>query len=136
MGLSLHATDSQREAIVTFHTLGMSVSYDRVMDVRMGFAQAVSKRWAEDGVVVPSNAKRKVLVTNAADNLDEPRHFEYHGTAITLTSHVSDNNMREDPPPLSLDVPGDCAVVPYIDEYAGDITLSPMDVRSVRPTFA
>ena len=50
----------------------MSVSYNRVMDVRRGFAQDVSKRWAEDGVVVPSNTKRKVLVTNAADNLDEP----------------------------------------------------------------
>ena len=106
------------------------------MDVRRGFAQDVSKRWAEDGVVVPSNTKRKVLVTNAADNLDEPWHFEYHGTAITLTSHVCHNNMRENPPPLSLDVPSDCAIVPYIDEYADDITLSPMDVRSVSPTFA
>lgn len=52
--------------------------------------------------------------------------------------------MREDPPLLRLDVPGenaiqlpaDCAVVPYIDEYAGDITLSSVDVRSVGPTFA
>ena len=83
-------------------------------------------------------------MTSAADNLDEPRGIEYHGTAITLTSHVSHDNMREDPTPLSLDVtektaiqlPGDCAVVPYIDEYAGDITLSPMGVRSVRSIFA
>ena len=30
------------------------------MDVRRGFAQNVSKPWAEDGVVVPNNAKRKV----------------------------------------------------------------------------
>jgi len=52
--------------------------------------------------------------------------------------------VREDPPPLSLDVleetaiqlPGDCAVVPYIDEDAGDNTLSSMDLRSVRSTFA
>ena len=52
--------------------------------------------------------------------------------------------MREDPPPLSLDVleetaiqvPDDCAVVPYIDEDAGEITLSSVDVRSVRSPFA
>ena len=52
--------------------------------------------------------------------------------------------MREDPAPISLDVleeteiqlPGDCAVVPYIDEDDGDITLSSMDLRSVRSTFA
>ena len=67
VGLSLHATDQQKEAIVTFHALGMSVSYDRVMDVRRGFARAVSKRWAEDGVVVSTNAKRKVFVTSAVD---------------------------------------------------------------------
>ena len=66
-GLSLRATDRQKGAIVTFHALGMSVSYDRVMDVRRGFARAVSKRWAEDGVVVSTNAKRKVFVTSAVD---------------------------------------------------------------------
>ena len=52
--------------------------------------------------------------------------------------------MRGDPSPLSLDVleeitiqlPGDCAVVPYIDEDAGDIALSSMDLRSVRLSFA
>ena len=84
----------------------MSVSFDCVMDVRRGFAQAVSKQWAEDGVVVPNSAKWKVFVTSTADNLDEPRCFEYHGTAITLISHVSHDtdSMRENHPPLSLDV--------------------------------
>ena len=124
----------------------MPVSYDRVMDVRRGFARAVSQRWAEDGVVVPTNAKQKVFVTSAADidNIDEPECFEFHGTAIILTSHVSPNDKREDSQPLSLEVPGknaiqlpgNCAVVPNIDEYAGDITLSSVDVRSVRSSFA
>ena len=67
VGLSLHATDGQKGAIVTFHDLGMSVSYDPVMDVSGGFARAVSKRWAEDGVVVSNNAKRKVFVTSEVD---------------------------------------------------------------------
>ena len=122
----------------------MPVSYDRVMDVRRGFARAVSQRWAEDGVVVPTNAKQKVFVTSAADNTDDPECFEFHGTTIILTSHVCHDNKREDSPSLSLEVPGgnaiqfpgNCAVVPNIDEYAGDITLSSVDVRSVRSTFA
>jgi len=123
-----------------------SASFARVTDVRRGFARAVSKRWAEDGVVVPNSAKWKVFVTSTADNLDEPRCFEYHGTAITVISHVSHDtdSMRENHPPLSLDVleetaiqvPDDCAVVPYIDEDAGEITLSSVDVRSVRSPFA
>ena len=38
-----------------FHALGISVLYDQVMDVRRGLAQAVSRLFADEGVVVPSN---------------------------------------------------------------------------------
>ena len=82
VGLSLHVTDRQNGAIVTFRALGMSVSYGRVMDVRRGFARAVSKRWAEDGVVVPTDAKWKVFVTNAVGSHDESGYFVFHNTAI------------------------------------------------------
>ena len=40
------------------------------MDVRKAFARAVSRRWVEDGVVVPTNSKRRVFVTSAVDNLN------------------------------------------------------------------
>ena len=80
----------------------MSVSYDRVMDVRRGFAQDVSKRWAEDRVVVFSNAKRKVF-----------EHVQQTALMSPTLSHVSHDNMREDPPPLSLDVTGEkCDLAP------------------------
>ena len=41
------------------------------MNLRKSFAQAVSKQWADDGVAVPTNAKRGVFVTGAVDNIDE-----------------------------------------------------------------
>lgn len=113
------------------------------MDVRKDFARAVSKQWAEDGVVVPTNTKRRVFVTGAVDNLDESGRYEFHGTAMTLTSHLSHDNMGEDPPPLKLDLPEDApirlpdnyAIVPYIDEYAGDIILQPTPHGQGRPVF-
>ena len=43
----------------------MAVSYDRVMDVRNGLAISVPKRFAEDGVALPSNIKRGVFTTAA-----------------------------------------------------------------------
>ena len=143
VGLKLHVNDRQKGNINTFHALGMSVSYDRVMDVRKSFAKAVSKRWAEDGVVVPTNMKRRVFVTSAVDNLDESGHCEFHGTTMTLTSHSTHDNMGEDPPPLSLDphegtpvqLPNDYGIVPYVDEYAGYIKLPQMDKELARPTF-
>lgn len=40
----------------------------------------------------------------------------------------------DDPEETTIRLPGDYAIVQYIDEY-GDITLSSVDVSSVRPTF-
>ena len=80
MGLKLHANDCQKRTISTFHALGISVSYDRVMDVRRGLALSVSRRFAEDGVVVPSNIKRGVFTTGGVDNIDESGRIGFHGT--------------------------------------------------------
>ena len=144
IGLKLHASDRQKGTINTFHSFGMSVSYDRVMDVRRGLALAVSRQFAKDGVVVPSNIKRGVFTTGGVDNIDESGRIELHGTAISLTNHLTHENIGVSPPPLTLDVvegttiklPDDFAIVPYIDEYAGDITLSSIPDETARPAFA
>ena len=49
------------------------------------------------------NITRRVFVTSAIDNLDESGRCEFHGTAMTLTSHLSPGNLGENPPPLCLD---------------------------------
>ena len=78
----------------------MSVSYDRVMDVRKRLALAVSKRCTEDGVVVASNIKRGAFTTGGVDNIDESGRIELHDTAISLTKHLTHDNMGGgDPPP-------------------------------------
>ena len=71
IGLKLHANSRQKDAIAIFHALGVSVSYDRIMDVRRDFVKAVSMRWGADGVVIPTNSVRGVFVTSAVDNFDE-----------------------------------------------------------------
>ena len=106
----------------------MSVSYERVMDVRRGLACAMSRQFAVDGVIVPSNMKRGVFTTGGVDNIDESGRFELHGTAISLTNHLTHDNMGVDPPPLTLEgsegtsvkLLDDFAIVPYIAEYSGD----------------
>ena len=55
---------------------------------------------------------------------------KFHGTAMTLTNHITHDKMRKDPPPFKLGLlagvhiqfPGDYAIAPHIDEYAGDVT--------------
>ena len=97
------------------------------MDVRKELALAVSKRFAEDGVVVPSNIRRGVFTSGGVDNIDESGRIQLHGTAISLTNHLIHDNMGETTPPLTMDGPegvtikllDDFSIVPYIDEYAG-----------------
>jgi len=123
--------------------MGMAVSYDRVMEVRNGLAISVSKRFAEDGVVLPSNIKRGVFTTGAVDNIDESGRTELHGTAISLTNHLTQENTGISPPALRFDalenanihLPEDFATVPYVDEHAGGISLSTMPDGSALPTF-
>ena len=110
------------------------------MDVQNDFRRAVSKQVACDAVVVPTNMKSCVFVTNVVSNLDESGR---HGTTITLTSHLTHDKIREDPPPLKLDLPeGEhiqlpigYAIVPHIDQFAGDVTLLSIPHTQGRPVL-
>ena len=114
------------------------------MDVRRGLAKAVSRPFAEDGVVVHSNIKRGVFTTGGVDNIDDSGRIELHGTAIFLTNHLTRDNMGVNPPPLTLtaaetaaiQLPPDFENVPYVDEYAGDVSLSSIPNGTARPTLA
>ena len=78
------------------------LSYDCVMAVQNDFRRAVSKQVTGDSVVVPTNIKSCVFVRNVVSELDESGRYEFHGAAMTLTSHLTHDKIREDPPPLKL----------------------------------
>ena len=113
------------------------------MDVQNDFRRAVSKQVTGDSVVAPTNIKSCVFVTNIVGNLDESGRYDFHGTAMTLTSHLTHDKIREDPPSLKLDLPeGEhiqlpigYAIVPHIDEYAGDVTLLSIPHTQGRPVL-
>ena len=75
------------------------------MDVQNDFRRAVSKQVTGDGVDVPTNIKSCVFVTNVVSNLDESGRYEFHATDMTLTSHLTHDKIREDPPSLKLYLP-------------------------------
>ena len=113
------------------------------MDVQNDVRRAVSKQVTGDSVVVLTNIKSCVFVTNVVSNLDESGPYEFHGTAMTLTSHLTHDKIREDPLPLKLDLPeGEhiqlpigYVIVPHIDEYAGDVTLLSIPHTQGRPVL-
>ena len=99
LGLALHAQDRQKRLIGELHQLVLTVFYSLIMDVRKKFTQAVSKRFKDEGVVVPTNCKRRIFTTATTDNTGVSGRHDMHGTSITLIGHVTKGNAGIEPLP-------------------------------------
>ena len=107
-GLSLHGHGRNKQQIETDHAHGISVSYSRVMEVKRDIARAVCTRHEQDGVVVPTNSSRNVFTTHDVDNIDSKAQGnfsqdEFHGHALTVTNHLSHENMGLKRLPIKID---------------------------------
>lgn len=134
-GLKMHGEARLKKQIENAHQVGMSVSYDRVMEVKRAVARAVCKRHAEDGVVLPTNMRRNVFVTYDMDNLDSHSkgnfsQDEFHGTALSATNHLSWENQGEQRDPIQLDF-SDTSVPQLPDSY---VIVQPVELSN-EPLF-
>lgn len=98
MGLKLHGDGRQKTQINNANVFVISVSYNRVMEVKRSMARAVMKQFSTDGLVLPTNTRSGVFVTFDVDNLDSDNQGnfskdEFHGTAISVTNHLSWDNL-------------------------------------------
>ena len=69
--------------------MGLSISYDRIMEIEDWIATATCERFVEDGVVSPASLKRQIFTVGALDNLDHNPSSttsltSSHGTGISL----------------------------------------------------
>ena len=94
VALSIHAKTRSRELIETLHSLGLCVSYDRVLSVSTDLGNSVVRRYQQEGVVCPSNLRHNVFTTSAVDNIDHnpsstTAHDSFHGTGISMFQHMT-----------------------------------------------
>ena len=54
----------------TLYGMGMSVSYDRVLEIENSLATAVCKRFEKENLVCPANLRKGLTTIGALDNLD------------------------------------------------------------------
>ena len=107
---------------------GICVSCRRVMEVKPDIARAVCARCAEDGVVVPTNSRMSVFTTHDVDNLDGSAKGnysmnEFHGYALSVTNHLSHDNLGQKHVPIKLDptdkstlkLPDSCMIQPSVE---------------------
>ena len=97
------------------------------MEVKLGIARPVCARHAEDGGVVPTNSRMNAFTTHAVDNLDSSAKGnysmdEFHGYALSVTIHLSHDNLGQKRAPIKLDptdkspkLPDSCMIQPSVE---------------------
>ena len=85
VGLSIHAKTRSRDIVENMHTLGLSVSYDRVLSISTDLGNAVCRRYQKENVVCPCNLRLNLFTTAAVDDNDHnpsstTAQDSFHGT--------------------------------------------------------
>ena len=125
LGLLVHAETRKKGLFDKLCDLGLSISYNRVLEISSEMGNNVGERFQAENVVCPSNLKLKLFTTSAVDNIDHNPSSttatgSLHGTAISLFQHPTKENHGQErvlvqPPP---DRPNSHGIVPLPRQYA------------------
>ena len=97
IGMKIHTTTRSKTLIEKFPKLGLSVSYDRVLQVDRILQQNQCMQFENDGMVCPFSFRKGILTVGAIDNIDHnpsstTSKGSLHGTAITVTQLPTEDN--------------------------------------------
>ena len=104
--LSLYTSDCPclqrpgRHLVEMLHDNGISISYDRVLEISAQLRDAVVTKYVHDGVVCPPTLRKRLFTTSAMDNIDHnptatTASTSFHGTSISIFQHPNADNKGE-----------------------------------------
>ena len=109
LGLLVHAETREKGLVDKPCDFGLSISYNRVLEISIEMGNNVGEQFQAEKVVCPSNLKLKLFITSAVNNIyNNPSSTtatgSLHSTAISLFQHpTKENQGREQvlvqPPP-------------------------------------
>lgn len=90
-----------REVVETLFDLGLSISYDGVMEISTSIGNCVCEQYHRDQVVCPPNVRQGLFTTAAVDNMDHNPSTttatdSFHGTRISLFQQPNNRNSGTD----------------------------------------
>ena len=93
--------------ITRLYQLGLSVSYDRVLEIEDCLATSVSERFEEDNCVCPANLRKGLFSVAALDNIDHnpsstTASSSFHGTSISIFQFPTQGNPGDYRRPLTV----------------------------------
>ena len=107
LGMKVHTQTRSRKLVKLLHNLGLSASYNRIVQTESQLASAVCQKSIVEGVVCPSQMRRGLFTVGALDNIDHNPSSTtaqglFHGTGISLFQSPSSSNMGHCRDKLSL----------------------------------
>ena len=110
IGLNIHQMTRSKKLIQQLYQMGISISYDRVLELEDSLATSVCERFEEDGVVAPALLRKGVFTVGALDNLDHNPSSTtavdaFHGTGLSLFQLPTKVAPGEYRPPINVTVP-------------------------------
>lgn len=107
--LPVYLAETRKRTLVDeLYNLGLSISYDRVLEISTEMGNKVCARYESEGVVCPPKLNKKVFTTAAVDNIDHnpsstTAQGAFHGTGISLFQHPSENATGEERDVISVE---------------------------------
>lgn len=97
LGMSTYAKTRKKLLVDMLHEHGLSISYDRVLEISAQLGDAAVRRYNEEGVVCPSDLRKDLFTTAAMDNIDHnptatTATSSFHGTSISVFQHPTTDN--------------------------------------------
>lgn len=105
VGLKIHSLTRSKTLVEKMYQMGISVSYDRIMEIEDWLATSLSERFKEDGCVSPASLRSGIFSVGALDNLDHNPSSttsvsSFHGTGISIFQFPTESKPGEGRPPL------------------------------------
>ena len=138
IGLNIHGKTRKRELIDEFFSLGLSISYDRVLAITTELANQSSQFYHEIGLVCPSKLHKGLLTLGAIDNIDHnpsstTAKDSFHGTGMSLFQQPSSENPGIPQIHLKTELPlGHKTILPLPEEY---IQVTPIIPHAQKPNL-
>ena len=121
IALKLYQTTRSKKLINEFYKLGLSISYDRVLEILKDIEFTAIQVYEEEKVVFPLTLPRGVFISCNDDNLDSTP-SDFHGTAISVNAHPTQ------------EAPGQKVPFPQLQKATGELKL-PEDFTVVKPAY-
>ena len=125
LGLKIHFESRSKSLIEKLNHLGLSISYNRILDIEDLQAHNICKQFELEGIVWPRTLQKNSVILGALDNIDHntsstTSEGHFHGSGISLMQPAITN---EDPRLLSFNagpfkgppkLPDDFTIVPAV----------------------